>query len=176
VGCSELQRVAVSCSVSLTVFDLEMRCTVLQSVAACCSVLQRCSVLHRCTLFQYLADCPSLFGISRSDYQHILCCSALQHVAACCSVLQFVAVSCRLSLTVWNLVTPLPTHNLGQSCPTLPPAQPLCCSVLQCVAVTCSALYCIAVCCSVFQTRSCTTPAVCCSVLQCVAVCCIVSQ
>ena len=55
---------------------------------------------------------------------------------------------------------------------------PMCCSVLQCVAVVlqlcCSVFHCVAVfcsvatvCCSVLQRA-----AVCCSVLQCVAVCC----
>ena len=45
--------------------------------------------------------------------------------------------------------------------------RPVCCSVLQCVAVCCSVLQCVAVCCSVLQ-----CVAVCCNVLQCVAVCC----
>jgi len=48
---------------------------------------------------------------------------------------------------------------------------PLCCSVLQCVAVCCSVLQCVAVCCSVLQ-----FVAVCCSVWQCVALCCSVVQ
>jgi len=62
----------------------------------------------------------------------------------------------------------------------------VCCSVLQCVAVSVSCrkepdiledekntflLQCVAVCCSVLQ-----CVAVCCSVLQCVAVCCSVLQ
>jgi len=67
---------------------------------------------------------------------------------------------------------------------------PVCCSVLQCVAVCCSvssrfrcsALQCVAVCCprcgcltsNYFQVNECV--AVCCSVLQCVAVCCSVLQ
>ena len=49
--------------------------------------------------------------------------------------------------------------------------QPVCCGVLQCVAVCDSVLQCVAVCCSVLQ-----CVAVCCSVWQCVAVCCSVLQ
>ena len=48
---------------------------------------------------------------------------------------------------------------------------PVCCSMLQCVAVRCSVLQSVAVHCSVLQ-----CVAVCCSVLQCVAVCCSVLQ
>ena len=40
--------------------------------------------------------------------------------------------------------------------------RPVCCSVLQCVAVCCSVLQCVAVCCSVLQ-----CVAVCCSVAHC---------
>jgi len=56
---------------------------------------------------------------------------------------------------------------------------PVCCSVLQCVAVCCSVLQCVAVCCSVLQLWISMTRLmmpVCCSVLQCVAVCCSVLQ
>jgi len=48
---------------------------------------------------------------------------------------------------------------------------PLCCSVLQCVAVCCSVLRCVVVCCIVLQ-----YVAVCGSVLQCAAVFCSVMQ
>jgi len=63
------------------------------------------------------------------------------YVAACCSVLQYC-----------NTYLPRRSH-------------PVCCSVLQCVAVCCSVLQCAAVCCSVLQ-----CVAGFCSVLQCFAV------
>ena len=49
--------------------------------------------------------------------------------------------------------------------------QPVCCSVMQCVAAYCRALNRAAACCSVLQ-----RVAVCCSVLQCAAACCSVLQ
>jgi len=55
--------------------------------------------------------------------------------------------------------------------PRNPQVFPVCCSVLQCLAVFCSVLQCVAGCHVVLQ-----GVAVCCSVLQCVAVCCSVLQ
>ena len=72
--CSVLQCVSVCCSVlqcgdrGRTHFCVAVCCSVLQCVAVCCSVLQ--CVLH------YVAVCCSM------------CCSTLQCVAVCCSVLQ----------------------------------------------------------------------------------------
>ena len=113
-------------------------CSVLQRVAACCSVLQRVAA----------------------------CCSVLQRVAACCSVLRCEE---KRKEKEKDTTSPLARNERGQKfilelwrrvqsdrveCP-------LCCSVLQCVAVCCSVLQCVAACCSVLQ-----RVAACCSVLQ----------
>ena len=58
-------------------------CSVLQRVAACCSVLQ-CDVVC-CSVFQRVAAC----------------CSVLQCVAVCCSVLQCVAGATDTSPVTW---------------------------------------------------------------------------
>ena len=82
---SVLQGVAVSCSalwvtIPLTKLAAYLRGSVLQRVAACCSMLQR--VAACCSMSQRVAAC-------RSMLQHVAaCCSVLQCVAACCSVLQ----------------------------------------------------------------------------------------
>ena len=49
----------------------------------------------------------------------------------------------------------------------LPPPPPICCNLLQSVAVCCNLLQSAAVCCNVLQ-----CVAMCCNVLQCVAICC----
>ena len=72
----------------------------LQSVAVCCSVLQRRhagdSKLARmaiykvcCSVLQYVAVCYSVLQCVA------VCCSVLQCVAVCCSVMECVVLSCR---------------------------------------------------------------------------------
>ena len=69
-----------------------VRCSVLQLVAACCSVLvvqfmKGLSIC--CIMLQYVAICCS-----------VLQYTMLQYVAVCCSMLQYVAVWCRVSWCV----------------------------------------------------------------------------
>jgi len=74
----------------------------------------------------------------------------------CCSVLQYFAMYC----SVLHQRTGHQKHSgraAGQG------LLPVCCNVLQCVAVCGSVLQCVAMCCNALQ---------CCSVLQCVAICC----
>jgi len=73
--CSVLQRVAACCSVAVlqchTCLPLShMFCSVLQCVAACCSVLQCCSVAGENDVYERLVSL------------------VLQCVVVCCSVLQ----------------------------------------------------------------------------------------
>jgi len=100
-------------------------CSVLQCVAVCCSVLQCVAV----------------------------CCSVSKCVAACCRVLQCVAV-CRSALQCVAVfgspmrfngfvgeddLALLQSESLGWVQALLQPVPPpVCCSVLQCVAVCCS--------------------------------------
>jgi len=136
----------------------------LQRVAACCSVLVRCSVL------QWKSSCFS----DKTVVQ--LCCSVLQCFALCYCVV----VCC-------SEEAPSSVIKLLSSCGAV------WCNVLQCVVVFCSVVQCVAsvlVCCSVLQcvavccgkgapssmTHCCPAVlqyvAVCCSVLQCVTTYC----
>jgi len=66
-----------------------VRYSVLQRVAACCSVLQSNGSLYRHT---HWGVC---FGFSAQPFVNVaVCCSVLQCVAVCCSVLQCAAVCC----------------------------------------------------------------------------------
>jgi len=96
--------------------------SVLQRVAACCSVLQICDGFP-------LLDSLQIFVAKTHRMPHLCvllcfagCCTVLQCIAVCCSVLQ-----CKR-----------PTGCLIF----------VCCSVLQNVAVCRSVLQCVAVCCS----------------------------
>jgi len=152
--------------------------SVLQCVAACCTVLQ-------CVGWQNLQCTFSARAWAASSF---LCCSVLQCVAVCCSMLQCVTVCCIAKFCSVFLGTYLGSFlffacrceekrvywhhsNHGQS---------LCCSMLQCVAVCCRVLQGVAVCCSVLQCdavcRSVQSVAECCRVLQSVAACCRVLQ
>jgi len=105
-------------------------------------------------------------------------CNTLQHTATHCNTLHNTATRCS---TLQHTATDVPDlqlrhdsfiYYLFNSCCIVmiesgTAILPVCCSVLQCVAVYCNVLQCVAVCCSVLQ-----CVAVCCSVLQCVAVCC----
>ena len=77
--------------------SVEVRCSALQCVAVCWSVLQRgtshivcCSVLHSvavcCSVLQCVAVCCSVLQCVAE------CCSVLRCAVVCCSVLQCVAV------------------------------------------------------------------------------------
>jgi len=83
------------------------KCSVLQCVAVCCSVLQwpplqnvSCPPLYIlqciavcCSVLQYVAVCCSVLHCM-CRVLHYTFCSALQCVAVCCSMLQCVAVCC----------------------------------------------------------------------------------
>jgi len=108
-------------------------CSVLQCVAACCSVnnrwildLQAASRWFDNTLLQCVVLRCSM----------LQCVAMLQCIALCCSVLQCVAVCCSVLPIRQNPVAP---------CYTLLHSVALCCSALQCVAVCCSMLHCIAI-------------------------------
>ena len=94
-------------------------CSVLQSVAMCCSVLQ-CVAVWTCIRGTQYLSCVAV------------CCSVLQCVAACCNVLQCVAV--------YRSVSQCVDMYLGD------PVSFVCCSVSQCVAVCCSVLQRVAAC------------------------------
>ena len=128
-------------------------CSVLQRVAACCSVLQRVVLSPTCS------DRYTCVAVS---------CTVLQRVAACCSVLQRVILYCS---ALQLAISPTGTHVL--QCVIV------CCSVLQRVAACCSVLryrpraptgthvsQCRTLYCSVLQ-----RVAACYTVLQCVAAC-----
>jgi len=98
-----------------------VRCSALQCVAECSSVLLcvavRCSMPCRKRLFHLY--CPA--GTPGVLQSVAVCCRVLQCFAVCCSVLQCVAVCC----SVLQIVA-------------------VCCSVIQCVAVCCSVSQCAA--------------------------------
>jgi len=131
-----------------------VRCSALQCVAMCCSVLQYSGE------WQY--SVPYV----------VACCSALQCVAVCRSVTQCVAVLWRMAV-LYNL------RVLGewQFSVTY-----VCYIVLQCAAGRCRVLQCVAACCSTQKNGSTLwqyfVPYVvaCCCALQCVAVCRSVTQ
>jgi len=81
--------------------------SVLQRVAACCSVLQCVAVC--CSVLQRVAACCSVF-------QCVAVCSVLQCVAGCCIVLQCVAVRCSaLQYGIWPLTRNSPTSTAPAS-------------------------------------------------------------
>ena len=116
----------VSSSVSVCNISSIMRaffavcCSVLQSVAGCCRVLQCMYPLPWVSVDTF--------------YNARIFCSVLQCVAVCCSVLQCVAMTTQVIELLGGQI----------SCELA-----VCCSVLQCVAACCSVLQCVAVCCSV---------------------------
>jgi len=97
VRCSALQRVAACCSVLQCV---AVRCSVLQRVAVCCSVLQPSTystLLHKngANLRPAMQnEHKTHSNKSRHMKYHVQC------VAVCCSVLQCVAVCCSVSQCV----------------------------------------------------------------------------
>jgi len=85
--------------------------SVLQCVAACCSVLQL-------NLWRIHVPHPADTGA--------VCCGVLQCVAVCCSVLQCVAVCCSV---LWQY----PVSSIV--CCSVLQCFAVCCGVLRCVAV-----------------------------------------
>jgi len=166
-------------------------CSVLQCIAACCSVLRMCCSMLQCVrsekvsrilcVLQCIAACCSVLCmccrmLQCADYTGlrqgvVVCCSVLQCVAVCCvcipvccSVLRYVAMCCGMNIVGHGRKGYGPRQSVGFSlCCSVLQRVAACCSVLQCVAVCCSVLQCVAACCSVLQ-----RVAVCCSVLQCV--------
>jgi len=140
--------------------------SVLQRVAACCSVLQ-CVAERQC-------ESVVMVVLLGGGFQQCgaACCSVLQHVAACCSVLQCVATCCSVSVRVCR--HRLPSRGMLQECV----AVLQCRSALQCVAGRrsvwqCGTVYgsvwqCDTGCCSVLQGAA--SFAVCCSVLQSIVI------
>ena len=129
-------------------------CSLLQSVAVCCSLLAVCCSVLRVVIppiceisliYMCKVDQPNalLSGVYVAVC-FVVCCSVFQRVAVCCSLLQSVAVCCSLLQSV-----------------------AVCCSALQSVAVCCSLLQC---CYMVFHVVVC-MHIVYCRVMQCVAVC-----
>ena len=116
-----------------------MRCSVLQRVAVCCSVLECMAVgnLSSETAVEhvYLLHIPKCV---------VACCSAMYCVAVRCSVLQYVAVCCSLLMRVsWA------ARRLSRMLPFA--FSQVYCSVLQCNVLCCSVLQCVVVCCSVWS-------------------------
>jgi len=147
-------------------------CSVLQSFAVWCSVLQYAAVsgsVSECVLV-WCCDSPRRRRLASGP------CSSgvlLQGVAVCCSALQIDAVrlqsvaECRgvlLCVVVcYSVLLRLCSTLMCGSRPSLfRCGGAVCCSVLQYVVVCCRVLQCVAVCCSVLQ-----RVAVCCSLLQC---------
>ena len=123
--CSVLQCVAAWCSVlPLIVLDLLLR--LVSTGATHCNTLQHNTLLASTsnTLLHTATHCNTTYHLSP---------------LVCCSILQYIAVGLQC-IAVWR-------------------------SVLQCVAVCCSVLQCVAVCCSVLQCG-----AVCCHSLS--LICC----
>jgi len=85
--------------------SVAVRCSMLQYVVVCCSVLH-CSRADCCSVSQYgvssleqcVAVCCSVsqsVAVCSNVLQYgAVCCSALQCVAVCCSVLQIFAMCC----------------------------------------------------------------------------------
>jgi len=133
---------------------LQRSCSVLQRVAACCSVFEGIFAGDVYTRHSHLPPpfrlSPSLpLSVSLSLFLTHTCCAKgstrVQCVAACCSVLQRAAVCCRVLQCV-------------AACPSVLQRAPACYSVLPRVAVhreihtahSCSMFQCIAVCCTLF--------------------------
>jgi len=83
VCCSMLQYIAARCSVIL-------RCVAGNSSTGAEDVLQCVAVC--CSMLQYVAVCSPRKGLLLK-----MCCSVLQHIAVCCNTLQRVAL-CRIVL------------------------------------------------------------------------------
>jgi len=145
----------------------------------CCSVLQ-CVVVWNSVL-QRVAACCSVWS-SVKDVTRI------HRIVMLVCLLQCVAVSCRMCVAVWCNVLQcvaafLVTSKISRAFIGLM-CWYVCCSVLPCVVVWCSVLQRVAACCSVFSSVKIVTRihrivmlvcllqrvAVCCNVLQCVAV------
>ena len=113
-------------------------CSVLQRVAACCSVTTRTlCVAACCSALQRVA--ASLLARSRSQTSSpadAVCCSVLQCVAACCSVLQHVAVRYDSSICQNPCNTPPPVQSHACAARHLalqkPGIWPLKCGVVDC--------------------------------------------
>jgi len=165
-------------------FSFSHCCSVLQCVAACCSI---CSVWMLCarptlpnSLWAYklhwslipllpLLQCVAVCGCSAWDrllptfYKHRDCIGVIFPFSHCCGVLQRVAVfavcGCsardQLCPTLYEHKTRIGQHTVSYSTFSI-------CSMLQCAVVCCSVLQCVTACCSVLH-----CVAVCCSVLQC---------
>jgi hypothetical protein len=106
-----------STCVACNTIHLWMRCSVVQCVAVCCSVLHVAQCIYECvaawcSVLQCVAVCWSVLHVARcihecvavwcSVVQCVACstmhlwmrCSVMQWVALCCIVLQCVAVCC----------------------------------------------------------------------------------
>jgi len=91
------------------------RCSALQCVAVCRSVLQCFAV--RCRAVNALGTLLVWGGYK--SLESCQCCRVLQCVAACCSVLQRVAVCCMV------------LHGVAECCKAANAFDAVCCSVLQ---------------------------------------------
>jgi len=122
-------------------------CSVLQCIAACCTLaLEWCRFLCCCVLQSV-----------------VVCCTAVHCVAACCYMLQLVAACC-------NVVQIISSHDtLANKHPT--GARLRNSNQQRLVRVSCSVLQYGVMCCSMLQ-----SVAMCCNVLQCDAVYCIERQ
>jgi len=80
--------------------------TVLQRVAACCSVLQCvavcCSELQCVAVDGIIRACPK-DEVNDLVFCQVLCCIVLQCVAVCCSVLQFMGLFVHARRTRWMI-------------------------------------------------------------------------
>jgi len=118
VCCSVLQCVVVYCGQSekrvlmkQCVSRRRLRCSVLQWVAVCRSVLQRvcCSVYLVCRVLRNAIECCSVCVFFSVLQCVILRCSVLQCVAVCCSVLKCMCLGKYLIVPTWSaykVVTP----------------------------------------------------------------------
>ena len=101
-GCSVLQRVAACCSVLHTALMLQMYFRDCHHMCQdCCSVLQCVALrLLQCVALRLLQCIALKYRPILQDY-----CSMVQCVAVCCSVAQRVAVCCRC---ISEIATPYP--------------------------------------------------------------------
>jgi len=113
----------------------QMCCSVLQCVAACCSVLQRPNAIS-CTVIIFHVGVYITCLLYRARCVAV-CCSVLQRVGACCSMLQYVAVCCSALQCVAVIGCTVIIFHVGVYITfTVYRARCVgaCCSMLQCVA------------------------------------------
>jgi len=169
-----------------------MCCSVLQRVAACCSVLQ-CVLWSRCATLETYWE--NILQHTAAHDSVMFTAKVLQHTSAHCNTLQHMATHAQLVLMIAIVLTIgivlvmcywLLHFNVLQCVYSV---NAVCCSALQCAAVCCSVLryavvciQCVALRCSAYRSDDviliaafqCAAVCIQCAAvcMQCVAVCC----